>query len=103
MPIAEVTEIEVTQEDIDKGEKGGRYSCPIALAANRAFGMDEGCNYGEGLEGWILERYEQRYEVEGGFWFASAFDGIRDDPEAVKPRKFKLNRLDDEFECSETP
>lgn len=28
--------IEVTAEDIEKGEKRGRFTCPIALAGNRA-------------------------------------------------------------------
>lgn len=86
-----VSTIVVTEDDIKNGKPLCRHRCPIVLAANRAFGMSEGCEYGDGLDGWELERYEQRYDVVGGAEFALDFD--RQIP--VQPRTFKLRQLHD--------
>jgi hypothetical protein len=86
-----VSEIEVTPADIANAKPKSLHCCPIALAANRAFGMDEGCMFAEGYGDWKLTRGEEQYRVVGGDLFAREFDS----GSQVKPRKFKLVRLRD--------
>ena len=86
-----IEEIIVTAEDIASGKRGAAWDCPIALAANRAFGMTEGCQYNESDGCFVLSRHEERYVVEGGFVFATDFDFGR----PVEPRSFRLCRLPD--------
>lgn len=88
------TKIEVTAEDIANGKRGVGWECPIAIAANRAFGMDEGCSFSDDEWEWKLKRYEQRFKVVGGGLFACQFD--RGEP--VEPQEFDLVRLEDEPE-----
>ena len=86
-----VKEIEVKQEDISNGKPGKTMHCPISLAANRAFGIDFGCEFADVYGNWTLRHCEERYEVKGGGRFACDFDSHRE----VVPRKFKIVRLED--------
>ena len=86
-----VAQLAITWPDIIYGILRSPEDCPIAIAANRAFGMTEGCKFSDSGGEWVLEVYEQRYEVVGGALFACEFDAGR----YVEPCTFELIRLDD--------
>lgn len=86
-----VTRISVTADDIANGKSGSADGCPIALAANRAFGVD-GCTFSDWWGSWTLLCYEERYNVTGGASFACQFDRDRS---LVEPCEFDLIRLAD--------
>ena len=45
-PSVKVIEVEVAQDDIDRGIKGDPYLCPVARAISRAISRAEGVNLG---------------------------------------------------------
>lgn len=92
----DVKVLEVTAEDIANGNRQCGDCCPIALAANRAFGVTNAAIFDDRDGNWQLRIYEMRWYVRGGADFAINFDGER----TVHPDVFELERLDDSEEES---
>ena len=95
----DITFIDVTQDDIDKGKKSDSQSCPIANAMNRQYGMpvSVGFQYIYSLADikraklWIrpITTFPYVPVVESMRKFINSFD----EGEDVEPTQFEITRI----------
>lgn len=78
--------IEVTQQDIDRGDCGNPFNCPIALAIKRVTGEDDRVYV---FHEYVINLNRGYYKIPKA---AQEFVKSFDNHEAVKPFSFKLGR-----------
>lgn len=82
--------VEVTQQDIEKGEPHFCSSCPISLALTRAFGEPMSIGYGEIWYGGVMDSQSSRVCRQGFSKEVKEFIARFDNGIAVEPFSFEL-------------
>ena len=85
--------IQVTKEDIEKGEKGSCEWCPVALAIQRTYGKDKLVTVDVDSMGIWLDNREQHYQLpQIARDFIDDFDNDRKVAEGFRPFSFKIGK-----------
>ena len=90
--------IQVTKEDIEKGERGSCEWCPVALAIQRTYDLKNGKDKmvvvdGDGVGIWDRNNGEQHYQLpQIARDFIHDFDNDRKVAEGLGPFSFKIGK-----------
>ena len=85
--------IQVTKEDIEKGERGSCEWCPVALAIQRTYGKDKLVTVDVDSMGIWQDNREQHYQLpQIARDFIHDFDNDRKVAEGLGPFSFKIGK-----------